>query len=89
MTRAFTLRFQFREYWCTALVTLKEGGYNLSFIVKYLDNLSKDLVQGGLLYFSLAEGVIKPTELSASETDMVYCTTEAITGYLQNNYSFI
>ena len=80
MSRVFTVTFPYKEKGCTALVSLKEEGYDLSFMVRYFDKELNALLPGGKLVFSLSEGI--KTAAGIPE-DLVCCTSEAIAGYLR------
>jgi hypothetical protein len=82
MVRIFTVNFLYKEKSYTALVSFREG-YDLSFLVRYLDKDVNNLIPDGKIIVSLLEGLKSPKQLSQEAEEFVYQTTEAISGSLQ------
>lgn len=83
MARLFTISIPFKNHEYPALVTLRNQGLDTSCLVRYIDKQLCDILPGGVLIFSLAEGLLQPLNLSNQQAEeLVYCTTEAITHYL-------
>lgn len=83
MSRIFTVNFPFKEKTYTALVSFKSYGYELSYLVRYLDEDVNTLIPGNKLLVSLSGGIEYPDLLNKLAEDFVYKTTEAINNYLQ------
>jgi hypothetical protein len=85
MARLFTISIPFNNHEYPALVTLKSQGHDISCLVRYIDKQLRDILPGGVLIFSLAEGLKQPLDLSDRRAEeLVYSTTEAITHYLHD-----
>lgn len=85
MSRLFTIHFPFKQKTYTALVSFKSKGYELSYLVRYLDGDIDTLIPGNKLLVSLSGGVEYPKLANKLAEDLVYKTTEAINGYLQSH----
>ncbi|HEY0066854.1 MAG TPA: hypothetical protein VGB46_05815 [Flavisolibacter sp.] len=84
MVRIFTLNFPFKERVCTALVSLRSIGYDLSCQVKYMDTDIHQIIPGGSLVFNLSGEVKTGANLDADPAqELLSCTTAAICGYLK------
>ena len=83
MSRVFTIQIPFKEKTYTALVSFTSQGYDLSYLVRYLDEDINALIPGNKLLVSLSGGVEYPKLVNGLAQDLVYKTTEAINGYLQ------
>lgn len=84
MVRIFTLNFSFRERVCTALVSLRTVGYDLSCQVKYMDQDIHQIVPGGSLVFHLSGELKSGADFNGDPAqELLSCTTEAICGYLK------
>jgi hypothetical protein len=83
MGRVFTVNFKFKQQPVTALVNVRDRGYDLSCIVRYLDQEVATLLPGGKLIFSLAHGLESPVHLAGKpQEELFHRTTEAISHYL-------
>ena len=83
MSRIFTLPFKFRKKTYTALVCLKTMGYDLLFIVRYLDKELTEIIPGGKFMFQLS-GKVEGADLESNlAKELLSCTTDAIAGYLK------
>ena len=77
------MNFSFKNQNCTALVNLKEEGYDMHFHIRYLDKEIANLVPDGKLDISLASGVSHSYLLSNMITnELVQTTSEAISNHL-------
>lgn len=86
MGRLFTVNFRFKEQPITALVNLRQQGYDLSCMVRYLDKEIATIVPEGKVIFSLANGVEKPETFSGRlGEELLHQTTEAISTYLEKH----
>jgi hypothetical protein len=84
MARLFTISIPYKNHEYPALVTLRNQGPDISCLVRYADKQLCDILPGGVLIFSLAEGLKQPLNLSDQQAEeLVNCTTEAIAHYLQ------
>lgn len=84
MARLFTVNFNFDDQKYTALVSLRQQGFDLSCMVRYVDKHMQHPLPGDVLVFSLTEGLKQPAVLPNSiAEDFVKSTTEAISRYLQ------
>lgn len=83
MARLFTVSIPYKNHEYPALVTLRTHGADISCLVRYVDKQLCDILPGGVLIFSLAEGLKQPLDLSTKQAEeLVYNTTEAIALYL-------
>jgi hypothetical protein len=83
MSRLFTVNFSFKNQNCTALVNIKEEGYDMHFHIRYLDKEIANLVPDGRVDISLASGVAHSYILSNVITsELVQTTSEAISNHL-------
>lgn len=83
MSRIFKLNFNFRKKTYTALVSLKTIGYDLSFLVRYLDKELSEIIPGGKLMFHLS-GIVEGADMdSLLAKELLSCTSDAISGYLK------
>jgi hypothetical protein len=86
MARLFTITIPFHNQDCPALVTLRSSGPDISCQVRYIDKRINNLLPGGVLIFSLSEGLKQPHELKDQQAEeLVHCTTEAIAQYLHQH----
>lgn len=85
MARLFTISIPFKNHVYPALVTLRNQGPDISCLVRYTDKQISDILPGGVLVFSLAEGLKEPNHFNDKQAEeLVFCTTEAITHYLHH-----
>ena len=82
MARLFTIEFPFKGKMESALVSFGSEAYDMSFVVRYLDEEMNQIIPGGRVVVSLSEGIKSPKQLSRLGEDLVYHTTEAINQYL-------
>lgn len=83
MSRVFTINVSFKQKNYTALVSFRTQGYELSYLVKYLDEDVDALIPGKKLQISLSGDAVHPKPESHLAHDLVCKTTEAISCYLQ------
>jgi hypothetical protein len=83
MSRVFTINVSFKQKNYTALVSFRTRGYELSYLVKYLDEDVDSLIPGKKLQISLSGDIVHPKPESHLALDLVCKTTEAINCYLQ------
>jgi hypothetical protein len=82
MARVFSIMFPYKGKPCAALVSFGSEGYDMSFLVRYLDQDIRLVIPDGKLVVSLSEGIKSPKRLNPLAEDLVHKTTEAISGYL-------
>ncbi|MDB5251851.1 MAG: hypothetical protein JWP27_1020 [Flaviaesturariibacter sp.] len=83
MGRDFTVNFRYKEQPVTALVNLRDQGYDLSCMVRYLDQDIETMVPEGKLVFSLGNGLQAPRQLTGQpQLELFSRTSEAISRYL-------
>jgi hypothetical protein len=82
MVKLFTVNFLYQGKSYTALVSFREG-YDLSFLVRYLDKDANKWIPDGKIIVSLLEGLKTPKQLSKEAEEFVFQTTEAISGFLK------
>lgn len=82
MVKLFTVNFLYQGNSYTALVSFREG-YDLSFLVRYLNKDASNLIPDGKIIVSLLEGLKSPRQLSKEAEEFVYQTTEAISAFLK------
>jgi hypothetical protein len=82
MARVFTINFFYKGKTYSALVSFQAETYDMSFLVCYLDEDLSQLIPGRRIVLSLAEGIKSPKQLNKVAEDLVYQTTEAISGHL-------
>lgn len=85
MSRIFTVHFPFKEKTYTALVSFRSQGYELSYLVRYLDGDIDQLIPGNKLLVSLSGGIEYPKPVNKLAEDLVHKTTETINEYLQSH----
>ena len=82
MSRVFTVNVPYKGQTCAALVSFDSEGYDMSFLVRYLDEDIQQVIPGRRIVVSLSEGIKSPKQLSRLAEDLLSLTTEAISGYL-------
>jgi hypothetical protein len=82
MVRAFSVNFPYKGRSQSALVSFREEGYELSFLVRYVDEEIKQLIPGGRIIVSLSEGIKSHKQLSKPADDLVCNTCKAISRHL-------
>ncbi|MFL5742149.1 MAG: hypothetical protein ACJ75B_18140 [Flavisolibacter sp.] len=82
MSRVFTINIPYKGQSCVALVSFDSEGYDMSFLVRYLDEDIQQLIPGRRIVVSLSEGIKSPKQLSRLAEDLLNLTTEAISGHL-------
>jgi hypothetical protein len=82
MARVFTVNVPYKGQSRAALVSFNSEGYNMSFLVRYLDEDIQHLIPGRRIVVSLSEGLRSPKELSRLAEDLLNETTEVISEYL-------
>jgi hypothetical protein len=82
MARVFTIDFQFKGRSRTALVSFQTEAYDMSFLVRYLDEEISNVIPERKVIVSLSEGVKSPKQLTRLGEDLVFQTTEAISEHL-------
>jgi hypothetical protein len=86
MSRLFTVNFRFREGSYTALVSLQRQGYDLSFLIRYLNKEVDSILPERKVIFSLANGIESPKALPHKlAEDFVVQTSQAISTYLDHH----
>ena len=84
MSRVFTLQFSYKEKTCTALVSIKSEGYEMSYQVRYLEDFNT-LIPWNKFVVSLSGGIEYPDPLNKNAEDLIIKTSKAINDYLQLN----
>jgi hypothetical protein len=82
MARVFTIDFPFKGKMESALVSFGSEAYDMSFVVRYLDEDINQIIPGGRIVVSLSQGVKSPKQLTRIAEDLVYHTTAAISEHL-------
>jgi hypothetical protein len=82
MARVFTVNVPYKGQSRAALVSFDSEGYDMSFLVRYLDEDIQEVIPGRKIVVSLSEGIKPPKQLSRLAEDLLNHTTEAISGYL-------
>jgi hypothetical protein len=86
MSRLFTVNFRFKEAQYTALVSLQDKGYDLSFVIRYLNTEVDAILPERKAVFSLNNGIESPKNLSHKlAEEFVVHTSHAITHYLDHH----
>lgn len=90
MVRAFTLDFPFRDKTYTALVKIKDSGYDLVCMVKYISKELQQIIPDGKLMFQLTGEFFCSTNMESDHAqELIYCTSNAIADHLRaDNQSF-
>jgi hypothetical protein len=83
MARVFSISFPYEGKPCVVLVSFDPEGYDMSFLVRYLDHDIREIIPEGKIVVSLSEGIKSPRILDSIAEDLVYHTTEAISSYLR------
>jgi hypothetical protein len=83
MARVFTVNVPYKGQSCVALVSFDAEGYNMSFLVRYLNEEIQQVIPGRKIVVSLTEGIKSPRELSRLAEELLNLTTEAISEYLE------
>lgn len=83
MARVFTIRFPFKGQTLSAVVSLKQESYDMSFLICYMEDDVREVIPGRRVVLSLSEGIKSPKELTRYAEDLVSHTSEAITKHLQ------
>jgi hypothetical protein len=87
MARVFTINFSYKGELRSALVSFQAETYDMSFLVRYLDEDLGQLIPGRRIVVSLAEGIKSPKQLNKLAEDLVCQTAEAISGHLHFEHS--
>jgi hypothetical protein len=86
MARVFTVNVSYKGQRCAALVSFDCETYNMSFLVRYLDDEIQQLIPGRKVVVSLSEGIKSPKELSPVAEQLLNLTTEAISDHLSHHH---
>ena len=83
MSRLFTISFPFKGQEYTALVSLQQRQYNLSWLVRYLNKEAEAILPEGKVVFSLEGGIETPKNITNDLTEeLVAETSIAISQHL-------
>jgi hypothetical protein len=82
MARVFSVNFPYRGKSRAALVSFEGEGYDMSFLVRYLDAEIYEMLPERKIVVSLTEGIKSPRDLTESGEDLINHTAEAISQYL-------
>ena len=82
MARVFTVQFPFKGQNQSALVSFKAQAYDMSFLVRYLNEDINEIIPGARILVSLSEGVKSHKQLTNLAEDLVHHTVEAISEHL-------
>ena len=86
MSRVFTLQFPFHNTLCTALVSIKDSGYNLTCIVRYITKELLQIIPDGKLMFQLSGEIFCSTNIEDDQAqELIYCTSNAIEEHLKKD----
>lgn len=86
MARIFTLYVPFEGKERAALVNLTTEGYDMSFIVHYMDQELYGILPDGNLEFSLSEGLKRPAQLASEGAfRLVGSTVDALATFFSKN----
>jgi hypothetical protein len=86
MTRVFTLQFPFRNTICTALVSIKDSGYNLTCFVRYISKELLQIIPDGKLIFQLTGEFFCSTNIETDQAqELIFCTSNAIAEHLKTD----
>lgn len=85
MARVFTINFCFKGKGYSAIVSFKEQGQDLNFLVRYPDEDLRTIVPEGKVIVSLAEGIKSPSPVPVLAEALIFQTTEAIASHLHLN----
>lgn len=84
MARLFSIDIPFKNEHYPALVSVRDQGYDLSCQVRYVDKRLQYILPGDILIINLTEGLKQPINLPGDlAKELVRCTSEAISDYLQ------
>jgi hypothetical protein len=83
MARLFTLNFHFRGKPYSALVTIRDNGYDMACIVKYMDEELHRLIPSGRFMFQLSGGMNCGNGSDPALEELISCTSQAIDEHLK------
>jgi hypothetical protein len=83
MAGRFTLDLYFRGKPYSALVTIRDDGYDMACIVKYVDEELHRLVPSGRLMFQLSGELNGAAASEADVEELIACTSQAIAEHLR------
>jgi hypothetical protein len=83
MARLFTLNFHFREKPYSALVTIRDNGYDMVCIVKYMDEELHQVIPSGKFVFQLSGEVNCGIGSNPDLEELIACTSQAIAEHLK------
>lgn len=84
MARLFTIDIPFENNIHTALVTIRESGYDICCQVRYVDKSLRHIIPGDQVIFSLQEGLMEPKNLpNELAQNLVKCTSHVLAAFLQ------
>jgi hypothetical protein len=84
MARVFTVNFTFKDQLHSALITFESRDFDMSFLVRYLDQELQEIIPGRRIVVSLNEGIKSPKFLTTTGEELLTRTTEAISRHLHS-----
>ena len=83
MARLFTLNFKFRGKLHSAVVTIRDNGYDMACTVRYMDEELLSVIPSGKFMFQLSGEINCGTGSNPDMEELITCTSQAIAEHLK------